>query len=97
MTSLDKAFGMAVRQRRMDLGISQEELGFIAGVHRTYISQIERGIKSPSLRVIAVLARALDIKVSRLIEMAEQVLSLSMQIDNNDNVHTPRPGNNPQS
>jgi len=46
----DKAFGLAVRQKRLELKLSQEELAFQSKLHRTYISQIERGIKSPSLR-----------------------------------------------
>lgn len=72
MSGLDKAFGNAVRKRRRQLKVSQEELGFRAGLHRTYISQIERGLKSPSLNVISVLAKALGIQTFVLIQMAEQ-------------------------
>ena len=72
MSSLDKAFGNAVRKRRRQLKFSQEELSFRAGIHRTYISQIERGLKSPSLNVISVLAKALNIQTFVLIQMAEQ-------------------------
>lgn len=75
MTQLDTAFGEAVRRRRAQLAISQEALGFRAGIHRTYVSQIERGLKSPSLRIIALLASALDIEAFRLVQMAEQIMA----------------------
>ena len=71
--SLDQAFGQAVRERRGELGISQEALGFRAGIHRTYVSQLERGIKSPSLKIIALLAHALNISASELVARAEQL------------------------
>lgn len=71
MSDIDKAFGLAIRQQRRELRISQEELAFRCGLHRTYISQIERGLKSPSLRVIEVLANSLQIKLHKLIELAE--------------------------
>jgi transcriptional regulator with XRE-family HTH domain len=47
-------------------------LGFRAKVHPTYISQLERGLKSPSLDVIAALAKALSIKPHALIRSAEE-------------------------
>lgn len=72
MSNLDKVFGDAVRKRRKQLKISQEELGFRSGLHRTYISQIERGLKSPSLNVISVLAKALETQAFVLVQMAEQ-------------------------
>lgn len=59
-------FGLAIKQRRQELGISQEELSFRAGLHRTYISDIERGSRNPSLENIEKLAEALEISVSVL-------------------------------
>lgn len=63
---IKKRFGLAIRQRRYELGISQEELSFRAGLHRTYISDIERGSRNTSLENIAKLAKALEISVSAL-------------------------------
>ncbi len=60
-----------VHRLRGRLGISQEELGFRAGVHRTYISQIERGIKSPTLKVILKLGRALGLPAAKLVAAVE--------------------------
>jgi transcriptional regulator with XRE-family HTH domain len=61
-------FGIEVRRSREDAGISQEELGFRAGIHRTYVSQLERGLKSPTLGIIVKVAVALDQKPSKLME-----------------------------
>ena len=57
--SVAKSFGQALRQLRLERGMSQEELGFASGYHRTYISLLERGKKSPSLQTIFQLAKAL--------------------------------------
>ena len=65
-TDIRQRFGLAIRQRRQELGISQEELSFRAGLHRTYISDIERGSRNPSLENIEKLANALEVSVSVL-------------------------------
>lgn len=63
---IKKSFGAAVRQRRGRLGISQEELAGRAGLHRTYISDVERGARNVSLESIHRLAEALEISMSLL-------------------------------
>lgn len=68
----DRSFGRALRRLRLRRGISQEELGFRASLHRTYISQLERGLKSPSLKIVRQLARALGITASGLVREAER-------------------------
>ena len=60
------SFGRAVRERRISLGLSQEELADRAGLHRTYVGSIERGERNPSLLNIARLALALKVKPSEL-------------------------------
>ena len=57
-------FGTAVRQRRQELGISQEELGERADLHRTYIGDIERGLRNVSLVNIEKIIRALNISIA---------------------------------
>ena len=69
--SLEKKFGEIIRVHRHALKISQEELADRCGLHRTYISQIERGLKSVSLKVLVRLARALKSKPHQLVEEAE--------------------------
>jgi len=56
-------FGLAVRRRRHELGMSQEALGERADLHRTYIADIERGVRNISLVNIEKLARALDLPI----------------------------------
>jgi len=65
--SLELAFGRRVRAKREERGLSQEELAHASGLHRTYVSQIERGLKSPSLATIYALAAALDEDVGALV------------------------------
>ncbi len=65
-------FGEALRSCRIENGLSQEELAFRAGLHRTYISQLERGMKSPSLETIGRIAKALKLTPSALIEKTER-------------------------
>lgn len=65
------ALGYLVRQRRIELGISQEELGLRANLDRTYISGVERGVRNPSLTAIVSLANGLGISVSMLLENLE--------------------------
>ena len=66
-----RAFGAAVRLRREELGLSQEALGYKAHVHRTYVSDVERGARNPTVKVIWKLAVALDTEPSALFAVAE--------------------------
>lgn len=77
MSTPEKAFGSVVREARREAGKSQEDLAFDAGVHRTYVSQIERGLKSPTLWVIVKLAAALGQKPSVLVKRFEQLWDTS--------------------
>ncbi|MBW2003721.1 MAG: helix-turn-helix transcriptional regulator [Deltaproteobacteria bacterium] len=65
---IEKFFGKVLHQLRKERGLSQEELGFESGYHRTYISQLERGKKSPSLQTIFQLAKALKVEPSEIVE-----------------------------
>ena len=62
-----KPFGSSVRSWRNRLGISQEELAGRAGLHRTYICDVERGSRNVTLQSIEKLAQALEISVSTLL------------------------------
>ncbi len=66
MHTIHRQFGYRVRKLREAKGLSQEELAFKAGVHRTYLGGIERGERNPSLKNIAAIAEALDIDLSEL-------------------------------
>jgi transcriptional regulator with XRE-family HTH domain len=66
-TSLEQAFGSVLRGLRQNCGLSQEALGFESGYHRTYISLLERGRKSPSLQTLFNLSRALKVDPAEMI------------------------------
>ncbi len=59
-------FGFAVKDRREALGLTQEEFAERAGIHRTYLSDVERGRRNLSLVNIERLALALSMKLSEL-------------------------------
>ena len=63
---IKRTFGLSVRIYRLRLGISQEELGRRADLHRTYVSDVERGERNVSLESIEKFARALDISIPSL-------------------------------
>jgi len=59
-------FGNKVRYERVKLDLSQEELAYRAGVHRTYIGMIERAEKNITLKNIEKIAKALNLKIKKL-------------------------------
>ncbi len=60
-------FGQRVRARRVELGLSQEALAQLAGLHRTYVGSLERGERNVALINILRLGRALEIDAGTLI------------------------------
>jgi CheY-like chemotaxis protein len=58
----------AIKQQRSALGISQEELAARAGLHRTYVSEVERGERNPSITSVEKLAQALQTSITNLLE-----------------------------
>jgi transcriptional regulator with XRE-family HTH domain len=73
--SVDEAFGHVVRGLRTEQGLSQEALGHATDSGRTYVSELERGIKGPSLKMVFRLAAALDVNPSELVRLVERSLS----------------------
>ena len=72
--TINIALGQTIADQRRKLDLSQEELAFRCKLHRTYISQIERGVKSPTLGVLFELAAALEAKPSQLVLKVEAAL-----------------------
>jgi len=64
--SILKFFGKKIRTIRLEQKLSQEELAYKAGLHRTYIGMIERGEKNISLLNIEKVAKALGVKIQEL-------------------------------
>lgn len=63
-----EAFGDRVRALRLSQGLSQEDLAELAGMHRTYLSSVERGQRNVSLDNIIAIARALKVEPALLFE-----------------------------
>lgn len=72
------ALGRALRVLRLAGGLSQEQLGLESGVQRNFISLIETGQNQPTIGTIFKLARALNIKPSKLVAEAEKLVSGSL-------------------
>ncbi len=80
--SLQSAFGHVLREIRESKQMSQEDLAFASGYHRTYISLLERGKKAPSLTTIFRLASSLKILPFELIKRVESQAHIEQ--DHND-------------
>ena len=64
--------GREIKLERMNKGLSQEKLAEKAGVHRTYISLIERNIKSPTIAIFIRICNGLNIKPSTILKRLRQ-------------------------
>ena len=74
MGKIEASFGSAVRRRRQELGLSQEDFADKAGIHRTYVSSIERGKVGVSIGIAYQLAEALEVPLSKLWQRVERDL-----------------------
>jgi len=70
----ERAFGRVLREVRIERGLSQEQLGFESGYHRTYISFLERGRKNPTLSTVMDLAETLRVPAFELVRRVEERL-----------------------
>lgn len=68
LSSATQAFGQRVRSRRTEQGLSQEGLADLAGLHWTFVGQVERGQRNLSLHNILKLAGALDCDPGELVK-----------------------------
>ncbi len=66
--NIEEAVGAELRACRLKRHISQEQLAFDAGIHRTYVSLIERGVKNPTLGVLFRLCHALDVPPTKFVK-----------------------------
>jgi transcriptional regulator with XRE-family HTH domain len=70
---LDVALGKVIQKRRLKRGLTQAQLAQNAGVRQGYVSFLERGLQSPSIRSLTLLATALGTLPSSLIRAAERM------------------------
>tara|TARA_R110002072_G_scaffold64877_2_gene161037 strand:+ start:166 stop:375 length:210 start_codon:yes stop_codon:yes gene_type:complete len=62
-----RRLGLKVKRLRLEKGWSQEELAFESGLHRTYISGIERGVRNPTVTMVDRLATTLGVPAGCLL------------------------------
>ena len=67
---LQTKLGAVISGCRYHLGITQEELAWRANLHRTYIADVERGARNMTVRIVANIARALELTVGQLFTAA---------------------------
>lgn len=93
-SDLQVAFGDVMRTLRLAAGLSQEELSFRCGRHRTFVSVVERGKNAPSLTTIWLLADALEVTPSELVRHVELRMGRSDRRRGSDELEAlpPRPG-----
>ena len=71
---ISTVFGQVLREQRISKELSQEELALAADVDRTFVSQMERGIRQPTITTLMKLASALGIQPSTLVIRMEKLL-----------------------
>lgn len=74
-TAVSVALGVVLRELRRERNVSQEALGLAAGSSRTYVSEIERAVKVPTLTTVFRLAEVLGVPASRIVELVEDEMT----------------------
>lgn len=79
MTAMAERFAANLRHLREEAGLSQEELSFRAGIHRTQISLLENGTRLPRFETLIRLAGAVEAPVADLCEgiVWEPIISIT--------------------
>jgi transcriptional regulator with XRE-family HTH domain len=67
------ALGLAVKARRLELGLTQEQVALAGDLHQRWVSNVENGWRNPSYASLRRLAAGLDLTASELIARAEQI------------------------
>lgn len=68
MDDVRERLALNLRKLRQTTGLSQEAFADEAGVHRTYISDLERGARNPTITVVDKIAKALKVPIGRLLD-----------------------------
>ncbi len=77
MANVDLAVAAVLKKFRATKGVSQEELAFKAKIHRTYISQLERGLKSVTLKTLVEITNALGVEMLEFMQMVDNEMKKS--------------------
>lgn len=72
--NIDLAIAKILKKIRENKGISQEQLAFKANLHRTYISQLERGLKSITVKTLFKITESLEVEIDDFIKLVADEL-----------------------
>jgi len=72
--SYSQAVGAAIRERRQDRALTQEDAAYASGIDRTHFGHIERATKIPTVETVRKIADALEVRPSSLLSRAEEML-----------------------
>jgi len=84
--NIENAFATVLRDLRTQKKISQENLAFLSGLDRTYISLLERGKRQPTLTSLFSISKALDLTLVELVTALEEKINEN-QTDQNSDKH----------
>jgi len=73
MATFEQTLGQVIAEQRRKAELSQEALAHLCDLHATYISQLERGVKSPTVRVLRAIGVAMGVPASKILAKAETV------------------------
>lgn len=73
------SLGKVIRERRVALGMSQEELAEKAGLHRTYVSDVERGIRNLTVGALWFLSNGLGLRLQEIIDLMERRVAVERE------------------
>ncbi len=65
-------FGDVIKDHRLKAGLSQEGLALEAGVDRTFVSRLERGLRQPTITTVMALGEALGVSAADLVKETEK-------------------------
>lgn len=82
--NIENAFATVLRDLRTQKKISQENLAFLSGLDRTYISLLERGKRQPTLTSLFSISKALDLTLVELVTALEEKTNENQTGQNSD-------------
>jgi len=95
IASIGRVFGAVLQRYRLARNITQEELAFQAGVDRTFVSRLERGVRQPTITTLIGMGQALGVSAADLVRETEQEYLRQGQscsgVERNSAANAPRP------
>jgi len=80
-TEIAAAFGLALKEARANVKMSQEALALESGIDRTFVSMLERGIRQPALSTVFALCAVLAVKPGALVARAAELMKPARRRD----------------